>query len=101
MPETPEIPNHDLQVTPVEPVENTNPPTNDINFNMTFSEVDSPTAIKTEDEDSQINAFQHFVAKLLKKCLTMQELLIRRPHIAEDTLEYYKDETSISSKLYV
>lgn len=46
------MPNCDLQVTPVQPVGNTNSPINDINFNMTFSEADSLTAITAEDEDS-------------------------------------------------
>lgn len=31
----------------------------------------------------------------------MQELLIRRPHIVEDALGYYKDETLFTSNLYV
>lgn len=68
---------------------------------MTFSEVDLPTAIITDHEDLQMNVFQHFVAELCKKYLTMQEPLIKRPHAAEDALEYYKDETLLSSKHYV
>ena len=62
-----------------------------LNLDTTFSEVDSPTVITTEDEDSQMNVSQHCVAELHKKCLTMKELLMRRPHIVEDALEYYKD----------
>ena len=62
-----------------------------INLDTTFSEVDSPRQIVTEDEDSQMNVFQHFIAELHKKCLTMKELFMRRPHIVEDALEYYKD----------
>lgn len=48
-----------------------------------------------------VNVFQDVVAELRKKCVTMQELLIRRPHIVEDALGYYKDETLFTSNLYV
>ena len=90
--------NSDRQVTPIQPVENTNPP---IKLNMTFSEADLPTAVITEDEDSQMNVFQYFVAQLCKKCLITQELLMKRVHIVEDALQYYKDETLLSSKRFV
>lgn len=88
-----EMPNYDLQAATVQPLENTNPTTNDINFNMTFSKGESRTAIMTEDEDSKMYVFQHFAARLRKKCLTMQEFFITRTLTVEDALGYYKYKT--------
>ena len=87
------MPNYDLQAATVQPLENTNPTTNDINFNMTFSKGESRTAIMTEDEDSKMYVFQHFAARLRKKCLTMQEFFITRTLTVEDALGYYKYKT--------